>query len=356
MLDESFHNPCGMKENSAISDCEKSSYKTFRSWEEGIQAHVDHLALYAGAAGYPKASTPDPRHFPYLRGTVTTVEALGGKWAPNPSYGAEIVQMMNKLKIANNPLSSSHYSDSSSITSKLIMSNFIWVWKLQSLVNKYGSVEKLIFKLKSLGITNVCIKFHEGASPNGGGINYKDVFLKYVNNFKNAGFTVGTWGYNYFNDVQSEADLINQALNNSDYYIFDVEDTVAGKSDEAERICNLVREKQPKSIIGYSSFPIVSYHRNVPYQVFNKYCDFASPQCYWGEMRYSVTKCMDQMIQDYRTYKLDKPIYPSIEAFGIDSKSYNSYAEYRFDISGVWDADLMDNNFSSFMNYLKIKE
>ena len=48
------------------------AHKRFDSWEDGISAHVDHLALYAGAAGYPKEGTLDPRHFESLFGRCPT--------------------------------------------------------------------------------------------------------------------------------------------------------------------------------------------------------------------------------------------------------------------------------------------
>lgn len=98
VLDEGFHNPCGMKNSSGGGDYDKNAHRVFSSWDEGVQAHVDHLALYAGAPGYPKQSTPDPRHFPYLKGRAATVEALGGKWTGSSSYGTDIIKMMNELK------------------------------------------------------------------------------------------------------------------------------------------------------------------------------------------------------------------------------------------------------------------
>lgn len=101
LLDESFHNPCGLKNNSGGGDYDKNAHKVFSSWDEGIQAHVDHLALYAGAPGYPKSSTPDPRHFASLKGIASTVETLGGKWTGSATYGTDIVKMMNELKAEN---------------------------------------------------------------------------------------------------------------------------------------------------------------------------------------------------------------------------------------------------------------
>lgn len=70
VIDASFHNPCGLKitDTSGFedSDREPDAHQRFPDWETGISAHIDHLALYAGANGYPKSDTADPRHFSYL--------------------------------------------------------------------------------------------------------------------------------------------------------------------------------------------------------------------------------------------------------------------------------------------------
>ncbi|MFW5433689.1 N-acetylmuramoyl-L-alanine amidase [Paenibacillus apiarius] len=97
-IDASYHNPCGLKITAGGGDYQASAHKRFKDWQEGIAAHLDHLALYAGAAGYPKADTPDPRHFQYLRGTAKTLEELGAKWAPSSTYGQRLVEELGKLK------------------------------------------------------------------------------------------------------------------------------------------------------------------------------------------------------------------------------------------------------------------
>lgn len=97
VLDASYCNPCGMKKTAGGGDTDPAAHKRFEDWDEGIQAHVDHLALYAGAASYPKTPTPDPRHFPNICATAKSVTALGGKWAPSPAYGEDIVKMMDAV-------------------------------------------------------------------------------------------------------------------------------------------------------------------------------------------------------------------------------------------------------------------
>lgn len=91
VIDETYHNPCGMKNSDGGGNYDPTAHKKFISWQEGIEAHIDHLLLYAGAVGYPKPNTPDPRHFPYLIGKAKTVEELSGKWAPSLTYGQSIV-------------------------------------------------------------------------------------------------------------------------------------------------------------------------------------------------------------------------------------------------------------------------
>lgn len=102
-IDASYHNPCGLKITAGGGDTQASAHKRFKDWREGVTAHLDHLALYAGAAGYPKKGTPDPRHFPYLHGTAKTLEALGGKWAPSPDYGRRLADELAKLRSMRAP-------------------------------------------------------------------------------------------------------------------------------------------------------------------------------------------------------------------------------------------------------------
>ena len=99
VLDASYFNPCGMKISAGGGCDDPNAHKRFSNWNEGIQAQVDHLALYAGAKGYPIKDSPDPRHFPYLLGVAKTVESLGGRWAPSKTYGEDIVKMMKELEM-----------------------------------------------------------------------------------------------------------------------------------------------------------------------------------------------------------------------------------------------------------------
>ncbi|MGV1064506.1 glucosaminidase domain-containing protein [Clostridium perfringens] len=97
VLDSSYHNPCGLKTNKGGSDKDPKAHMKFKSWNEGVKAHLDHLALYAGAKGYPKAETKDPRHFASIFGKANSVIDLSKNWAPSPTYGEEILGMYNEM-------------------------------------------------------------------------------------------------------------------------------------------------------------------------------------------------------------------------------------------------------------------
>ena len=97
VLDESYMNSAGIKTTTGGDDYDPNAHHRFDSWEQGIRAQADHLALYAGAPGYPDPNSPDPRHFDFLAGRAPMVEQLGGNWAPSETYGLEIIRYMNEL-------------------------------------------------------------------------------------------------------------------------------------------------------------------------------------------------------------------------------------------------------------------
>lgn len=113
-IDESYKNPCGLRKTDS-SDDNKESYVTFQSWSSGISAHLDHLALYGGAEGYPKSNTTDPRHFSFLLGRAKTALELSGNWSPMRTYGESIVKLVEEI---NNTVVSDDFSNIASLEKK----------------------------------------------------------------------------------------------------------------------------------------------------------------------------------------------------------------------------------------------
>jgi N-acetylmuramoyl-L-alanine amidase len=83
-----FHNWCGLKTTSGGSNKDPNAHARFPSDRVGVQAHLEHLFLYA----VRQVQNPvDPRHFASIAGVAPSVELLGGHWAPSATYGESIV-------------------------------------------------------------------------------------------------------------------------------------------------------------------------------------------------------------------------------------------------------------------------
>jgi hypothetical protein len=93
VITAAYHNPCGLKTKDAGTGTDRAATKhqTFTTWEEGIQAHLDHLDLYADSPGTPYPITKDPRHFLSIKGKAKYVEDLSGTWATDRNYGKSLI-------------------------------------------------------------------------------------------------------------------------------------------------------------------------------------------------------------------------------------------------------------------------
>lgn len=122
VLRPNYCNICGLKGTCGGGDYDPNAHKRFEYWEDGVQAFIDHLALYCGVKGYPKynketemnyiknssfydvkklkknGTTQDPRHFTYLFGKVKTVEDLSGNWCPSKSYSDDLLTIIKKIE------------------------------------------------------------------------------------------------------------------------------------------------------------------------------------------------------------------------------------------------------------------
>jgi len=90
VIDRAFHNWCGLKTAKGGANSDPDAHACFPDDRTGVLAHLQHLALYAGAP--VTGEIVDPRHFSFIEGTARTVEDLGGRWAPAADYGLSIVR------------------------------------------------------------------------------------------------------------------------------------------------------------------------------------------------------------------------------------------------------------------------
>lgn len=85
------NNWAGIKIKNPTGD-KPEDHETFLTPEDGVRAHFNHMSQYVGVE---PVGEPHDRYYvlntvPW-RGTVKNVEQLGGKWAPDVTYGYNIV-------------------------------------------------------------------------------------------------------------------------------------------------------------------------------------------------------------------------------------------------------------------------
>lgn len=88
------NNWAGIKIKNPIAD-RPEDHETFETPEDGVRAHFNHISAYVGTE---PVGEPHDRYYVLQtvawRGTVKNVEQLGGKWAPDVTYGYNIVVKM----------------------------------------------------------------------------------------------------------------------------------------------------------------------------------------------------------------------------------------------------------------------
>lgn len=86
------HNWCGLKTRAGGANDDPAAHARFPDDLTGVRAHLQHLVRYVGGQLPAGEAIVDPRYELVTPGVAPTVEALGGKWAPNPDYGVSIVR------------------------------------------------------------------------------------------------------------------------------------------------------------------------------------------------------------------------------------------------------------------------
>jgi len=104
VLNATFHNTAGIKTAAGGPDAAPDAHERFASWNEGAQAHLNHLAAYVGlqTVGHPHGRYHVVARLAWA-GTVSTVEELGARWAPSSSYGHEIAALASELANVSPP-------------------------------------------------------------------------------------------------------------------------------------------------------------------------------------------------------------------------------------------------------------
>jgi hypothetical protein len=219
---------------------------------------------------------------------------------------------------------------------------FLFIWKANRLDNR--DVNGMIQQAKQLGVTGVIIKFANGSlAGDANSQGYMDQFKKYVGPFKNAGFKVGGWIYQYLTDVDGEVDACSQAIQaGADFIVLDAEDDVYNKGDQVAQFGKELRAKYPTIPVGLSSFAFPDLHAAVPFDQYNQFINVMMPQIYWADMQRPVDSTFASSIAAYKRY--GKPIAPTGQLYSTaqpaDITKFVSLAQ-QANLSSVswWDWD-----------------
>lgn len=88
------NNWAGIKIKNPVAD-RPEDHESFLTPEDGVRAHFNHITAYVGIE---PVGVPHDRYYVLQtvawKGTVKNVEQLGGKWAPDVTYGYNIVVKM----------------------------------------------------------------------------------------------------------------------------------------------------------------------------------------------------------------------------------------------------------------------
>lgn len=92
------HNWCGLKVTAGGDNYDPDAHAVFRSDYDGVLAHIQHWARYGGAtAPAPGDELLDTRWLA-VKWVITTVEEMGGKWAPSLTYGNETATVIESIR------------------------------------------------------------------------------------------------------------------------------------------------------------------------------------------------------------------------------------------------------------------
>lgn len=92
------HNWCGLKKTTGGDNYDPDAHAVFQTDYDGVLAHILHWARYGGAtAPAPGDALLDTRWLA-VKWVITTVEEMGGRWAPSLSYGTETATVIDSVR------------------------------------------------------------------------------------------------------------------------------------------------------------------------------------------------------------------------------------------------------------------
>lgn len=185
----------------------------------------------------------------------------------------------------------------------------VWIWEIEQCAG--GDTGAIVTAAGAMGLSGLIVKAWDGA-------NYWSQIERIVGPARKAGLTVGAWGYSYGQNIQGEIGAMQRAAAvDPDWLVIDAEieyESANGGAMATSLFNALGAGSLNRAVLGYSSFALPEYHPQFPYDVFDKHCQVALPQVYWGEMRMAPTAALERCRSEHTRYQL--PVAPVGQCYG----------------------------------------
>lgn len=214
----------------------------------------------------------------------------------------------------------------------------VWIWVLEDIRKDY------LEQLKTCRAKRVYLKVFDGRS--------KPMFWDFqcnkniINDFNKNEIQVYGWGYHYGTpDIAKQVDAVQQALDcGLDGYVVDMESEVEDTAthDNVDKLLAALKPVVPAGGFGYTSFGHPEFHPNIPWKIFDKYCELAMPQIYFEKFTFGRNNEdeVQQCLSAHKKLGLTTAILP---IWGSESNTFQpaSRAELqayldRFPGSSIW--------------------
>lgn len=160
-----------------------------------------------------------------------------------------------------------------------------YLWNTLKIIKEQysGHPQALVDDIKSTGARIVALKIQDGALVWGG-------LQPVIDLFREAGFSVGAWGYSYLNGAwwaprqEAEAVIRGIKLYKPDFFLIDAEAQAKFQTIAATAFAGYInghRSEIPSVPFGLNSYYLPQYHWSLPWAQLGKCVDFVCPQFYW---------------------------------------------------------------------------
>lgn len=186
-----------------------------------------------------------------------------------------------------------------------------FTWKIPDCEG--GNPAAIAETAKAAGLTHLLIKICDGFVAMGFDKNGKDLVPALVDALEERSIMPVGWGYAYGLYPEAEANMAIKRATAMRVQAFVVDAEVEYKQEGRSSAAKLYMDRLRAGLqipIGLSSYRFPSLHREFPWSVFLKRCDFALPQVYWMQAHNAGAQLL-KSASEYKNLAPELPYIPT---------------------------------------------